>query len=133
MAKIPAALLSNLYEKGSLRNTDTGFELAFRNRMAPITVQSVGPLIVDGRTFERDVMVVRLERPAKKFGKQAEPLLRTGKDFKDGKSLLFDLNCTLRVSVTADRLPAGSQRVSCMIQTREMGDMVVQAEDGVDG
>ena len=131
MATLPSSLLNRLYEPNSLRNTEEGFELAFKNRLAPSTMVGVGRLSVDGLVFEKDVVTVRLERPAVGHRRPPEPLVREGSEISDQKSLPFGLNTIARVTVLGTHLSPGEYRVTWTFRTREVGDITVQATDQV--
>jgi hypothetical protein len=131
MATLPSSLLNRLYEQNSLHNTETGFELAFKNRLAPSTMVGVQRLSVDGLVFERDAITVRLERPAVGHRRPPEPLVRKGSQISDQKSLPFELNTIAWIIVHGTHLPPGEYQVSWTFTTREVGDITVQATDQV--
>lgn len=131
MSPLPSALLSKFYEHDSLRNTEKGFELRFKNRLAPSTIVGLGPLTVDGLAYEGEQLAVSFERPARGYRPPPEPLVRTAKAFEKERSLPFEINTVLRVSVTGARLQAGSHQVALTLRTKEVGDIVVTAEDVV--
>ncbi|MFN2166612.1 MAG: hypothetical protein ACK2U9_10185, partial [Anaerolineae bacterium] len=64
MATLPSSLLSKFYEPDSLRNTDSGFEMAFKNRLAPSTLIGIGSLKIDGYVFQDEDLTLRIVRPA---------------------------------------------------------------------
>ncbi len=49
MPTIPSMLLKKLYQKGSLKNTESGFEFALKNTLAPGTIVGLRTLVVDGQ------------------------------------------------------------------------------------
>lgn len=129
MPTLPASLLKRLYVRESLRNTESGFELAIRNSVAPSTMIGLGPLVIDGRGIEGERLGLCLERSSLPFGRRPEPLVRAGKDVTPGKALRFDLNTTARVQVTGQWLEAGEHRISLVIKTKEVGDITIEAVD----
>ncbi len=50
--RIPGFIARQFYVAGSLRNTDTGFQLQAQNPMGAGVLVSVGPLRVDGRAID---------------------------------------------------------------------------------
>ncbi len=48
MVTVPGFLLRRLYVKGSLRNSETGFEFQLRNRLGSGYANGLWPLTVDG-------------------------------------------------------------------------------------
>lgn len=132
-------ILSKLYEPGSLRNTEKGFELAFKNTMAPSQVTAVGPLIVDGAVVDLANAVLRLERPSERLGRQ--PSVRewqvkainkeTDKEKDKDRTLSFDLFNVAWVVVPGQQLPPGPHQVALSLTTKEVGDLTLTAEDSV--
>lgn len=131
MSPLPSAMLAKFYERESLRNTDKGFELRFKNRLAPSTIVGFGPLLVDGQVFEGEHLTMSLERPARGYRPPPEPLLRTAKSFEKDRSLPFEINTVLRIAVAGTKLSPGSHQVALTLKTKEVGDIVVTAEDVV--
>jgi hypothetical protein len=136
---LPPRILSKLYEPGSLRNTEKGFELAFKNTMAPSQVTAVGPLVVDGAVVDLEHAILRLERPSERPGRQ--PSVRewqvkalnkeTEKDKDKDRTLSFDLFIVAWMVVPGQRLPPGPHQVALSIKTKEVGDITLTAEDSV--
>ncbi len=48
MVSVPGFLLRRLYQKGSLKNTETGFEFRLENRLGSGYAHGMLPLMVDG-------------------------------------------------------------------------------------
>ncbi len=57
--RIPGFLARQFYVTGSLRNTDTGFELQAQNPMGSGTIIGVGKMRVDGRDIAADTVTAR--------------------------------------------------------------------------
>lgn len=132
-------ILNKLYEPGSLRNTEQGFELAFKNTMAPSQVTAVGPLVIDGAVVDLEHAVLRLERPSERLGRQPSvrewQLKALNKDQENEKdkdrTLSFDLFNVAWVVVPGQQLPPGPHQVALSIKTKEVGDLTLTAEDSV--
>jgi hypothetical protein len=132
-------ILSKLYEPGSLRNTEKGFELAFKNTMAPSQVTAVGPLVIDGAVVDLEHAILRLERPSERLGRQPSvrewQLKALNKDQEKEKdkdrTLSFDLFNVAWVVVPGQQLPPGPHQVTLSIKTKEVGDITLTAEDSV--
>lgn len=130
-----------LYEPGSLRNTDRGFELAFKNTMAPSQVTGVGPLIVDGAVIDLEHAILRLERPSERLGRppsvrewQIKALNKeTEKDKDKDRTLSFDLFIVAWIVVPGPQLPPGRHQVALSLKTKEVGEITLTAEDSVAG
>ncbi|HNS00846.1 MAG TPA: hypothetical protein PKM78_00495 [Anaerolineae bacterium] len=132
-------ILSKLYEPGSLRNTDSGFELAFKNTFAPTQVTAVGPLVIDGGTIDLGQAILRLERPSERLGRppsvrewQFKALNKdTEKDKDKDRTLSFDLFTVARIVVPGQRLSPGPHQVALSMMTKEVGEIKLTAEDSV--
>jgi hypothetical protein len=129
MPTLPSSLLQRFYERNSLCNNDSGYELTIRNSVAPSTLLGVGPLVIDGLTVGPEQLECRLERPPVRHGRQPEPLVRAGDAISPAKALRFDLDVVLRVVVYGQRLPAGEHRFALHLRTKEVGDIIVEASD----
>lgn len=129
MCPLPATLLSRFYIAHSLCNNASGFELAFKNRLAPSTLVGVGPLTVDSQDYAGDVLTVRLERPPARHGRLPEPLVWAATDVTAQRALPFDLNTIVRVAVTGHRLLPGQHDIALVLRFKEVGDIVVAVVD----
>jgi hypothetical protein len=134
-------IYNRLYEPGSLRNTEKGFELAFKNTMAPSQVTGVGPLIVDGAVIDLEHAILRLERPSERLGRppsvrewQIKALNKeTEKDKGKDRTLSFDLFIVAWIVVPGPQLPPGLHQVALSLKTKEVGEITLTAEDSVAG
>lgn len=118
MPTVPATLLRRLYVPGSLRNVETGFVLSLKNLIAPGTIVSVGPVVVDGMTWGPDRITVTGKgqpRPAERISAKSP--------------LPFPINQVVTVQVTAAPLAGGLHSLRVTVLTREVGELVVEAED----
>ncbi|HSN77335.1 MAG TPA: hypothetical protein VL334_19870 [Anaerolineae bacterium] len=120
-----------------MRNTEKGFELAFKNTMAPSQVTGVGPLVVDGVVVDLANAVLRLERPSERLGRQPSvrewqvSVLNKEKEKDKDRTLSFDLFIVARMVVPGQQLPPGPHQVALSIKTKEVGDITLTAEDSV--
>jgi len=120
MPTVPATLLRRLYVQGSLRNVETGFVLSLKNLIAPSTIVSVGPVVVDGMTWGPDRIMVTGKgqpRPAGRISVKSP--------------LSFPINQVVTLQVTATPLARGEHSLRVTVLTREVGELVVEAGDRV--
>ncbi|OQA42133.1 MAG: hypothetical protein BWY52_02323 [Chloroflexi bacterium ADurb.Bin325] len=47
----PPSMLANVYVKGSLKNTEDGFEFALKNNIESTMLSGVGPIVVGGQSY----------------------------------------------------------------------------------
>ncbi|MEZ4768245.1 MAG: hypothetical protein R2844_07455 [Caldilineales bacterium] len=132
MNSSPTSILSKFYEKDSLRNTADGFEVMFRNRLAPTTLIGAGPLTIDGQQYSGEQVVFQLERPQEGHSRPPTPIMRTAEEINKGKSVVFGVNYTARVAVPGHQLSPGSYRVALALRTKEVGDITVTADDEIE-
>jgi len=116
--ELPAGMLRRLYQKGSLRNTEDGFEFALLNTLAPGTVIGLGPIEVDGQMFPPEqitVVVGRSERAAHRVSAQGP--------------LAFPVNGRILLRVTGEPLAPGRHTLVINAQLKEVGPLQIQVED----
>ncbi len=121
MVYIPGFLVSKVYERGSLRNNEDGFEFCFTNRMTPVRISGMRDisLEVDGVRFSIDKLRLvlggrflnlsdgRMDEPVS-FARDSKLIIRVaGNQLSDGKHFIkinFITNeyggATLKVSDT---------------------------------
>ncbi|MCB0206229.1 MAG: hypothetical protein H6649_13890 [Caldilineae bacterium] len=131
MSSTPVSILSKFYEQDSLHNTDDGFELVFRNRLAPTTLIGVGPLTIDGEQYSGEQVVIQLERPREGHSRPPTPIVRTAEQISDEKRVSFGVNVIARVAVSGPQLSPGPYRVALALRTKEVGDITVTADDEI--
>lgn len=130
-------ILSKLYERGSMRNTEHGFELAFKNTMAPSQIIAIGPLFVDGVAVDLEEAILRLERPSERLGRQPSvrewrvKVLDKDKEKEKDRTLSFDLFNVAWVIVPGQQLAPGPHHVALSLTTKEVGEITLTAEDSV--
>ena len=61
MVSVPNFILRRLYVKGSLRNTDTGFEFQLLNKLGSGQARRLLPLTVDGKSLPLDSCAFNIE------------------------------------------------------------------------
>ena len=119
---IPTFLLKKLYVKGSFKNTPTGFQLALRNTLAPGTLIGVGTIQVDGRDIPRDKILIAVD--------DGPPIRASDVSFEAPRA--FPLNVTVTFRVEDQPLAPGAHRVNIAINTKEAGELKIDAEDSIE-
>ncbi len=118
MPGMPAEMLRQLYQKGSLRNTGEGFEMVLVNTLAPGTVIGLGPIEVDQRVFTPKQITVsagRSERPAERINERGP--------------VPFPINGQIRLRVAGDPLAPGRHTVVINAHLKEIGPLHIEVED----
>lgn len=119
---IPSFLLKKLYVKGSFKNTSNGFQLSLRNTLAPGTILSVSPLQIDGR----DVPLSNIE-----IITDDNPPVRAS-DISLAQPKAFPLNVMITFRVNDQPLLPGLHRVTVTVNTKEAGELRIDAEDTIE-
>ncbi len=119
---VPSFLLKKLYVKGSFKNTPNGFELNLRNALAPGTLIGFGPLQIDGRNIPLDKVFIRVG---------ATEAVRAS-DVTPAAPRLFPMNSIVNFRVEDQPLSGGSHHVVLGVNTKEAGELKIDAEDTIE-
>ena len=117
---IPSFLLAKLYIKSSLKNTDSGFELALKNIIDSTMLIGIGPVIVGEKTYEGEAVTMTVgDRTINGAGlSRQNPIpVRLGTPFT--------------VTVVGDKLPAGEQRITVAAISTDVGKIKFDIIDTV--
>jgi hypothetical protein len=117
---IPSFLLAKLYIKGSLKNTDIGFEFSLKNIIDSTMLIGIGPITVGEKTYAGEEVTMAVgDRTINGAGlsRQNPVPVRLGMPFK--------------ISVTGEKLAAGEQRVSVSATTTDVGKIKFDIFDTV--
>lgn len=118
---IPSFLLKKLYVKNSFKNNPTGFELAVRNTLAPGTLVGLGPVAIDGRNIAADRLWIVVNN---------NPPVRAS-DISTTAPRAFPMNATVTFRVEDQPLAPGRHHVLMAVNTREAGELSIDAEDSI--
>ena len=119
---IPSFLLKKLYVKGSFKNNPTGFELALQNTLAPGTLIGISPLKIDGREIPHDRILITAGTAA--AVRASEISLAAPR--------LFPLNVVVKFQVEDQPLDPGPHRLTVLVNTKEVGELKIDAEDTIE-
>lgn len=117
---VPSFLLKKLYVKGSLKNTESGFELALRNNLAPGTLIGMGPLAIDDATYAPEAILIK--------SAQGE---WHGNEISSRSPLTFGMNVEIKISVQGKPLTPGEHHVVFSVMTREIGRIEFDVTDSL--
>ena len=120
MSAVPSFLLKKLYLKGSLKNTERGFEFRIKNILAPGTIVDLTSLEVDGREVLLDRVTVAWE------GREARAA-----EVSPERPFPFDVNVEAALRVEGEQLTAGSHQISLTVVTKEVGELTIPIADSV--
>lgn len=117
---VPSFLLKKLYVQGSLKNTQTGFEFALKNNLAPGSLVGFFPLTLDDTSIPPEKLTF------------VTPQGEYRGDQVSGRSpLVFGLNTEVKVVVEGVTLQPGTHRLTLSVLTREVGRLDIDISDTV--
>lgn len=120
MSAVPSFLLKKLYLKGSLKNTERGFEFRIKNILAPGTIVGLASLRVDGREVPLDRITVAWE------GREARAA-----EVSPERPFPFDVNMEAALRVEGEQLAAGPHQISLTVVTKEVGELTIPIADSI--
>jgi hypothetical protein len=119
MPAVPAFMLKKLYLKGSLKNTEQGFQFQIRNTLAPGTITALVPVAVDGVAYPlADTQVVARDSLA-------------AADISKERPVTFGINSLVTMVVKGARLATGEHSVVMGVLTKEAGELKWDVTDTV--
>ena len=119
---IPSFLLKKLYVKGSFKNTTNGFQLSLNNTLAPGTLLGVSPLQIDGRALPLDQIQIVVG--------SAAPIRAS--DVSPSTPRAFPINALVTFNVQDQPLTPGPHRLTVQFDTKEVGELKIDAEDTIE-
>jgi uroporphyrinogen decarboxylase len=124
MVYIPGFLVNKVYERGSLKNVEGGFEFCFQNSMTPLKISGMRDLSleVDGAPCPADKISLALAgRPiGLSGGGLAEPMT-------------FSKDAKLAIRVAGDPLSEGKHAIKISLITNEYGGATLKVSDVIGG
>lgn len=114
----PQSVLANIYVKGSLKNTDKGFEFSLKNVVDSGTVVELGPITVDGKPYQAAALTVLT-------GSQE----RAGDQVSRSAPLPVYIGSSFTIRVKGEVLTAGEHVMNISVNTREIGRLSFEARD----
>ncbi|CAN5789388.1 hypothetical protein BH24CHL5_BH24CHL5_12240 [soil metagenome] len=121
---IPGFLARQFYVAGSLRNTESGFELQAQNPMGAGTLVGVGRLTVDGRE-------IPAERVTAQRSGDPEPI--RAPDVSRFKPVSVFKGDHVTLHVVGDPLPAGEHRLEVELFELNLGRLSFAITDQIAG
>lgn len=122
MVYIPAFLVNKVYERGSLRNTETGFRFCFTNRMTPMKISGMREISLDvdkaSYPSEDITLVLGGQAVSLKSGRLDEPVT-------------FGKGSGLEIKVDGRRLTEGKHTIKISFITNEYGGATLKVSDFV--
>jgi hypothetical protein len=117
---IPSFLLAKLYVKGSLKNTDSGFEFTLKNIIDNTMLVGIGPVTVGEKTYEGATLSLT-----------AGDKMVNGADLTPQSSVPARMGMLLKVVVTGDKLAPGPQKITVAGTSSDIGKFKFDITDTV--
>ncbi|MCL4517236.1 MAG: hypothetical protein M1379_16905 [Firmicutes bacterium] len=118
--EIPSFMLSGLYVKGSLRNTDAGVAFRLKNSLAAGTVTEVSRVKLGDTSHPLSDVVLKSGDTAMKAS-----------EITPQNSVAFGVNVVLEVLIPGAKLPVGVQKLDLAASTKEYGALNISVKDVV--
>ncbi len=116
----PAFLLAKLYVKGSLKNTEDGFEFALKNIVDSTSLIGVGPISAAGKEHGAEVITLTVGDKTLK-----------GTELSRENAIPVTMGMPMKVRVTGEKLPAGPQKASITAVSADIGKLKFDFTDTV--
>ena len=116
----PSSLLAKVFVKGSLRNTENGFEFKLKNIIDSGTLIGLGSLSVDAATYPPAAMMIKVgEKEAR-----GDTIARTAP---------FPVRAFSEINIKVEGAPleAGVHKMVVLIYTREVGRLQFTVDEPV--
>jgi len=116
----PPSMLAQLFVKGSLKNTETGFEFKLKNIIDSGTIIGLAPLGVDEGSVAPDALTVKV----------GEKVLR-GDQISHTSPMSVRSYSEIVLNATAAPLTPGSHKLTIAVITREAGRLLFSVNENV--
>jgi hydroxymethylglutaryl-CoA reductase (NADPH) len=117
---IPSFLLKKLYVKGSLKNTENGFEFVIKNNIDSGTIIGVAPLAVGEASYPPAAMTVKTARGEWR-----------GDEISSANAIFAPYGGETTISVRGQPLAPGEHQLAFALLTREAGRLQIELSDTV--
>ena len=116
----PPFILAKLYVKGSLKNTETGFEFSLKNIIDSTMLSGIGPIVAGDKNYEG--AAIKLAVGEKEW---------RGDQIDKANLVPVKMGVPLRVMILGEPLPAGDLKVSVTATTRDIGKIKFDVKDKI--
>ena len=116
----PPFILAKLYVKGSLKNTEDGFEFSLKNIIDSTMLSGIGPIIAEDKTYEGSA--IKMAMGEKEW--QGDQIDKTN-------LVPVKMGVPLRVMIQGDPLAAGDVKVSVTATTSDIGKIKFDVKDKI--
>ncbi|MEM2141971.1 MAG: hydroxymethylglutaryl-CoA reductase [Candidatus Thorarchaeota archaeon] len=118
--QVPVFLLRKLYVKGSLKNTDLGFEFKIKNSLSNGTAIGIDPIKVDGVEYPLDSLKISAEGTEVEASKIAP-----------NNAFPIKVGVEITLHVKAPSLSPGQHKLDISLTTKEVGKLAFDVTDTI--
>ncbi|MBU7013677.1 MAG: hydroxymethylglutaryl-CoA reductase [Theionarchaea archaeon] len=115
--KVPSFMLKKLYQKGSLKNTENGYQLVIKNNLMDATVTKMS-LTVDNKPVPEDRIAVA-----------AGDISVPATQISDSNTVPLNVGVKVTLSVQDKNLSPGEHTIGIGATTKEFGDIDFSVSD----
>ncbi len=108
----PSSMLARLFVKGSLKNTETGFELKLKNIIDSGTLVGMGPLVVDEASFAPSACRIKVGEKEISGDQLARTMPVSVRSFAE-----------IHLKVQGEPLQPGEHKLTLQVFTNEAGKL----------
>ena len=116
----PSYVLNNLYVKGSLKNSPTGFQFTIRNNIDSGTVTGLAPITIDSGSINPDKISIKFK----------DKQIRADQITNDAPLYVYVMS-EIQFLVDAEPLQPGTHQLGLLVHTREAGRLQFDITDSV--
>jgi hypothetical protein len=117
---IPSFLLAKLYVKGSLKNTETGFEFALKNIIDSTMLTGIGPITTGGKSYADAAIIM-----------QVADKTTNGAELSRQNPVPVRMGMPITVSISGEKLDPGPQMITVTATTSDIGKIKFDIRDSV--
>jgi hypothetical protein len=117
---IPSYMLSHIYVKGSLKNTEGGFEFTLKNTVDSGTIIGIGPLTVDDEGCSPASLSITTRQGQKR-----------GDEISGRAPVYLPYGTEARITVTGKTLAPGEHCIVLAVLTSEAGRLQIEFKDAI--
>jgi len=117
---IPSFLLAKLYVKGSLKNTESGFEFSLKNIIDNSMLTGIGPIVAGEKSFDAPAITMTVGDKTWK-----------GEEVTRQNPVPARMGNVIRVGLIGDKLVPGLQKIALSAMTSEIGKIKFDFSDNV--
>jgi hydroxymethylglutaryl-CoA reductase (NADPH) len=119
--KIPSLILRQLYNYGSLKNTEYGVQFSLKNRLSDATLVGIYDITLNGSEIQAEKVTLRFGNGLTLQPRQVTPESPVNLGLRD----------VVQIDVKTDNLPTGKHKVGITFLSENFGKLALSVEDSL--